>query len=966
MIGGTLSHYLILERLGEGGMGVVYRAVDTRLDRKVAIKVLRPEALPSPERRQRFLREAKAASALNHPHIVTVYDIGQDSSSGIERHYIVMEHVDGLSLDRLLAEKQLTVEEAIGLAVQVADAISAAHEAGIVHRDIKPANIMVSRKFEAKLLDFGLAKLTEPLHIDDSAPTLSVGLRTEEGAVLGTAAYMSPEQAEGKPVDRRSDIFSFGSVLYEMLTGRRPFEGDSNVSMRMAILGQTPAAPRLLRPEVPSELERIVRRCLEKEREARYPGGDELLRDLQKLRVSLEQARVRRAALWRRPRVAIPAAVVLLAAVSFGAWLWVRGSRVRWARFVAIPEIARLNEADQYVAAYHLARRAREVLGNDRELERLWNTLTARVPIRTEPSGAEVYWKDYGHPEAQWEHAGRTPLENIDIPISYLRWRVEKDGFEPMELSDYPFFPQGALQLALRPAGSSPPGMVWVPGGDRQISGESVNLESFWIDKFEVTNRQFKEFLDAGGYRKREYWKEPFDKDGSEITWEEAMRHLVDRTGRPGPSTWELGAYPEGEGDYPVRGVSWYEAAAFAEFAGKSLPTVHHWLQASSQDNAPSSVLDLSNFDGQGPAEVGSHPGLGGFGTYDMAGNVKEWCWNRSGNNRYILGGAWNEPVYMYKDLTAQLPSDRAETYGFRCARHESPPASQLTAPIEIVWRDYAREKPVDERAFRLFQSFYAYDRTELNAVREPQESGSRHWSKERITFDAAYGNERVIAYLFLPANAAPPFQTVVYFPGADALVLPTQSAWSSQYLDFVIRSGRAVLFPIYKGTYERRLRTIPEMGSVAERDFTIQCYKDLARSIDYLETRDDIDSRSFAYLGFSWGAAYGIIFTALEPRFKTSILLSGGLYEVSLPAEVDPINFAPRVTVPTLMVNGRHDFGFPLEPSQKPMFRLLGTPERDKRHALIEGGHVPPRIEVIKEVLAWLDRYLGPVETKG
>jgi serine/threonine protein kinase len=236
------------EKLGEGGV-VVYRARDTRLDRTVAIKVVHPDAAASPQRRERFAREARAASALNHSHIVAIHDIDRDRSEGSDCDFIVMEYVDGTSLDRLLEKKLLPVPEALDYAVQIASALGAAHAAGIVHRDVKPANVMLSKSGEAKLVDFGLAKLTEPQSGDDSTPTVSAGLRTEQGTVLGTPSYMSPEQAEGRPVDCRSDIFSFGSVLYEMLTGRRPFQGDSQVSVRKAV--PTPPLPGTRRDPSP-------------------------------------------------------------------------------------------------------------------------------------------------------------------------------------------------------------------------------------------------------------------------------------------------------------------------------------------------------------------------------------------------------------------------------------------------------------------------------------------------------------------------------------------------------------------------------------------------------------------------------------------------------------------------------------------------------------------------------------------
>jgi predicted Ser/Thr protein kinase len=724
MIGRNVSHYRILEKLGEGGMGVVYRAHDTRLDRTVAIKIVHPDAAANRQRRERFAREAKAASALNHSHIVTIHDIDRDSSEGNDLDFIVMEYVDGTSLDRLLEKKLLPVLEALDYASQIASALSAAHAAGIVHRDVKPANVMLSKGGEAKLVDFGLAKLTEPQSGGDSTPTASAGLRTEQGTVLGTPSYMSPEQAEGRPVDGRSDVFSFGSVLYEMLTGRRPFQGDSQVSVRKAVITTTPPSPRAMRFEIPPDVERIVFRCLQKEPEARYPSGAELLRDL-------DEARKRAAVgppVWRRPRVAVPAGLALVALLSAGTWLWVRSARIERARR-ALPEIARLDAEDKNVAAFRLARQVLPYLAGDAEAQRLWESLTFEYSVDTQPEGADVSWKGYAEPESAWEALGRTPIQNVRLAKLRPRWRIQKPGFEPVEVA-----PGGwAVKVKLHPVGSVPKGMVWVPGGETLVEGRTVQRDGFWLDQYEVTNRQFQAFVDAGGYRKHQYWKPPFVEEGREVSWEEAMRRLVDRTGRPGPSTWEAGGYPAGEDDHPVRGVSWYEAAAYAEFAGKSLPTVHHWL-AATDPVPPPALLALSNFDGKGPARVGARQGLGRFGTYDMAGNVKEWCWNPSGEKRYTLGGGWDEPVYMYRSKHAQPPFQRRENDGFRCARYEKPPAADLLAPILKVWRDYTREKPVDEAAFEVFRSIYAYDRTPLDPVVERLPSASPHWTREKIT----------------------------------------------------------------------------------------------------------------------------------------------------------------------------------------------------------------------------------------
>jgi Tol biopolymer transport system component len=255
-------------------MGEVYKARDTRLDRMVAVKVLPPDKVADPERKQRFIHEARAASALNHPNIVTIHDISNDN--GID--FIVMEYVSGEALDRLISTKGLRTSEALQYAIQIADAFSAAHAAGIVHRDLKPANVMVTAGGQVKVLDFGLAKLTGVANsaIGPEDATLTAHHRTQEGAIVGTIAYMSPEQAEGKPVDARSDIFSFGSVLYEMLAGQKAFSGDSKISTLSAIFSQEPKPLAEIVPDIPRDLEAIVQRCLRKDRDRRFQSMADL------------------------------------------------------------------------------------------------------------------------------------------------------------------------------------------------------------------------------------------------------------------------------------------------------------------------------------------------------------------------------------------------------------------------------------------------------------------------------------------------------------------------------------------------------------------------------------------------------------------------------------------------------------------------------------------------------------------
>jgi DNA-binding winged helix-turn-helix (wHTH) protein/formylglycine-generating enzyme required for sulfatase activity/cephalosporin-C deacetylase-like acetyl esterase len=643
-------------------------------------------------------------------------------------------------------------------------------------------------------------------------------------------------------------------------------------------------------------------------------------------------------------------------------WYYTAQAPARWVKNVALPNAVRLIDESNAPAAFPYLHAALRVAPDDPAANRILREISHPLAIHTVPPGADIYLKPYATPEAEWTMIGRSPLENVLVPLGYFRWRIVKSGFQTVEAGGG--FQGGSLEFTLDREHTVPIGMVRVGGGPFQWQNlNPVYLDDFWIDKYEVTNRQFKDFVDRGGYSNRQYWRKPFVKDGRALSWEQAMTEFRDATGRPGPSTWEVGDYRSGQDDFPVSGVSWYEAAAYAEFANKQLPTVYHWYRAASP-GIYSDVLLFSNFSRTGPERVGSRPGLGAFGTYDMAGNVKEWCENARGALRYSLGGAWNEDRSYYVTPGAIEPFDRSPANGFRCMKTVDRPFSgSLAEPIEKAARDYQKETPVPDRIFSVLLSSYAYDNADLKVVSEWTDRSYPLGAAEKITFESSYARQRVPAWLYLPKGAQPPYETIVYVPPRSARYINRIDEFELKFIEFLVKSGRAVLFPICQGMYERR---VPDpAGPNAERDLVVQQARDVRRGLDYLDSRSDIAHDRIGFYGVSDGARLGVILLGQEPRFKAGVLAAGGISPERKPPEIDEINFAPRIRIPVLMLNGRYDLFYLAETDQITLFRLLGTPQKDKRYVLFDIGHVPLQQHEMKETLDWFDRYLGPVSVR-
>jgi len=998
--GQMLSHYRLVEKIGEGGMGVVWKAKDTRLHREVAIKVLPEEFAGDIERLARFEREAKAVAALNHPHIVTLFNIENDGAT----HFLTMELVEGTGLDRLLSAGGLALAQVLDIGIALAEALAAAHEKGIIHRDLKPGNVMLTSDRRVKVLDFGLAKLaTEAVPRIDLTQAITQEMPiTAKGVILGTLPYMSPEQVQGKIVDARTDIFSLGVVLYELSTGERPFRGDSQAALISSIMTKIPSLVTEKRTGLPRSLGHIIQRCLEKDPRARFQTSVEVSDHLKHLRREIRSAAeagqtIKR--LLRRPVV-----IALMTMVLFGVaglvYLPYR-SRLNLERArILVAEVERLATSGNYAEAFERAVKAEEIVPDDPTLMRWLPEIADTISISTVPEGAIVYlqrFADESENPMDRVRVGMTPIVDLRIARSdHLLW-LEKEGYTTLERVVSSALNRAERRLGVEPdlvleevlvaRGTVPDDMVLVPGGEYNLRGsgfrgmDAVTLDDFLVDRHEVSNKNFLEFVQAGGYSNPSYWQHPFMKDSVELSFDQAMAVLQDRSGLPGPREWSNQEFPEGQGNHPVTGVTWYEAAAYAEYTGKVLPTIYQWEKAARGGrfthfegivmpwglmNMAGSSARRANYLARGTAAVNDYPfGISPYGAYNMGGNVEEWCLNERSAGRATAGGSWADAPYVFPIGGARPPFQSSNTTGFRRVSKPAPGAAdQGTGRIEPR-RSAVEFTPVDDATYQGFLSHYRYDKKPLGAE-VVEVIDTPDWTRQKLTFSGVT-DDRIIAYLYLPKRAEPPYQCINYVVSSTVFFGRTVAEEVEAILSPQIKAGRAVMAVVPRGAIEREWpghSNYPAPGqwdTVQTRAMVILRVTEFRMGLDYLQSRKEIDMSRIAHIGFSWGATErALILTAVEPRIQSSIFVGGGIWPRRSLPEVTAVNFVPRIRGPVLVLTGRYDETTPYEPNARALFQLVKAP---KQLELTESGHLPP-LELRNPIInSFLDRTLGSVK---
>jgi dienelactone hydrolase len=798
-----------------------------------------------------------------------------------------------------------------------------------------------------------------------------------------------------------------------MLSGLRAFKGATAADTISAILKEDPPPLRDLRQSVSQALQQIVDRCLEKRAEDRFSSAHDLALALGAVATGAAPARVD-ASTPGTGSTATAAAVVTDAALRPGStfgrlsasirahrWIWllgclavlvaivasypvvVRQRRLAWVRNQALPELLRLADARDYWPAFRLAQDIEAIVPGEPMVQKLRPRFAGTLVRQIQPTGAKVLAKPRQGGESDWVALGEVGAGLLPAPLGYSVFKVQAPGFEPrefaMQVNEWGWDKNvlGGVTALLR-RGEAPDGMAridppaqsltfdFAPVGLFDFAAEG-RLDSFFVDIHEVTNREYKEFVDAKGYEQRKFWTEPFERDGKTLTWDEAMAVFRDGTGRPGPAGWQVGTYELGTEDLPVTGVSWYEASAYAAFAGKRLPSVYHFVFASARA-VGGDFLPFSNFDGK-LAPVGQSRGsLNYWGLWDVAGNAREWCSTIGGSQRFALGGAADGPRYMFfnvEDSTAS-PFDRSPNTGFRCVKPVAPDLKDAPLDRPVARKpvtDWAKVEGFSEDGWKTWKGLPAYDNKEpLDHKIEWTDAELATWTLEKATFKAADSNERVVAYLFLPDRQKfpPPWQAVVFWPSGSGYYFSSsqdgRNTLDISYWDYLVKGGRVVVYPIFKGTFERGggQHFVREPGMAGDRSAT----KDVFRTLDYLETRKDIRSDGIGLLALSGGVNGALMACAMEQRIKAAVFIGGGFY--GIPAlDRDLAGFSRHISMPILMVNGRSDnFG------QEIWLDLFLTRPDQKRLQSFDGDHTLAGFEKdVKRVnLDWFDKYLGKV----
>ena len=623
-------------------------------------------------------------------------------------------------------------------------------------------------------------------------------------------------------------------------------------------------------------------------------------------------------------------------------------------------------------------KRAKELLASFPEnklLKRYFNKATYPINISTDSLLAQVYIKY--DTDTTWNYIGETPIDSIRVPASTKRHKKTKDFQLKFIINDRSIF------AATNQSGQFYFGKVdQFPQEHSIISGSknhlmyfpgidfgNITFEPYSIARTEISNLDFKDFVKDGGYENEEYWDFPIILDGIEYTYNNSIKSFVDKHGQFGPANWSYGQFDANRENYPVTGISWFEARAYARYKYLALPNVFQWLSAAGLsgfvDNLPD--ISTSNLKANYLWDVNDPRGENYYGIMNIAGNVREWSTNPMGveKNKYsILGGSYSDNPYSFNEYQSISPFDRSIGNGFRVVKSKN---DQSLDDFIITYnqRDILSEADVSEDVFNIYKKQFEYDDYDLDVAIESI-SGYDGYVVQRYQLTPPYENDELLhGYIVYLKKVNGLIIPIIEFPIAAAIYRNSDETIIESIIahqKHLLMEGYAIIRPVYYSTYSRKKTITSWWANETDqyKNSIIKMGKDYKRSIDYIESRDDFDFKNLSYMGYSWGSIMGNIMLAIDDRVKFAFLLSGGLEVQKTKQEIDPAIFTRRITMPVMHINGKNDGVFDYNNSQLPMQKLLGTPQEDQEMIVLEDvGHIIPEDIIIENHLRWLKKYI-------
>ena len=607
-------------------------------------------------------------------------------------------------------------------------------------------------------------------------------------------------------------------------------------------------------------------------------------------------------------------------------------------------------------------------------IESYYNKVTTSVSIYSSPSNTDLYFKFPRDTTNNWIYLGKTPLENIKVPQKFIRLKFlhnEQEfftGTHPYYLNDndnlfilpkekieanekYKLFLGRNLRLRF-------PGIDHLP---------NVKIRPYQIAKNEVSNIEYQDFVNDGGYKNPEYWDFPITIEGNIYTFEETVKKFTGEYGKAGPSNWNYSNFPKGQDEYPVTGISWFEARAYAKYRGMDIPNVYQWSHAANM-GISNRFVPKSNFSKNQLTNVGNQETDNQNGLYDIAGNVREWTINisnESQTNRAILGGCYLDDDYFFNDYYGQNIFERSVGNGVRLVKNldcDIELTNKSNEAVFIQTRDFYTMPKISDEVFEIYNYQYLDYNNDLTATTsEALTEGD--YKIQRYEIPSVDGNGILPGYIFYNSNIEPPYKPIIYFPGSNAIHLTNTEIMLKNNIErfnYLMEEGYAIVHPIYLSTYEKAddLKSDYPEKTKKYKEHIITWGKEFKKTLDYIESRNDLNDK-VSFYGVSWGGYMANILLAIDDRVKAAVLNVAGLCFQETYKEVEAYVYTPRIKCPVIMLNGKYDVFFPLETSQKPMFDLLGTKEEDKKHYVYPSGHYVPKKELINQHLNWLNKYL-------